>query len=353
MKRLTTAILAIGIALVFMLYMVTYTVNYNEIAIVTTFDKAADPDPALLAQRKDTGSVIQEPGLKWKWPWPIQRVQTYPTQLQVLKDTPEQLLLSDNNTIIINMALTWRIKDPVAFFKELGTMDEAESRLLSQMRSLRKVVSSKKYPLDKLVNPDKSKIELDGLEEDLAITLREQLKDDYGIEVKEITVGKLLYTGSTAQSVNERMSEAQKGRAQGIRSDGEAIANTIIAEADSKRDQLNKFADNVAAKIVSVGKKEESYYIQKYADEGGSPELAKFLRTMEMLEASLANRTTFVLDARMFNPLAVFVYGPGEDGDLSRSNSKQAAEAPPYRPAPVLPEPSTTEAVSSETEATQ
>ncbi|MEO0477318.1 MAG: hypothetical protein AAF085_15325, partial [Planctomycetota bacterium] len=71
MRRLSTAILAICIALVFVFYMITYTVAYNQIAIITTFDSATEPDPGKLELGEDTGSVIQKPGLKFKWPWPI------------------------------------------------------------------------------------------------------------------------------------------------------------------------------------------------------------------------------------------------------------------------------------------
>jgi HflC protein len=334
MRRLSTAILAIGIALVFVLYMVTYTVAYNEIAIITTFDSAEEPDPKLLADGKDTGSVIQEPGLKFKWPWPIQRVQTYPTQYQILQDTPEQLQLKDGNTIIINLALTWKIKDPLAFDIAHEDYDDATDKLLAQMRDLRSIISNN-YTFDQLVNEDPSKIQIDQLEQQIADELSVRLADkdetgdeasanqqaanlNWGIEVSKVTVAKMLYTESTAASVNTRMTATQDRKAEEIRSQGTSQAEAIVAEAESISKRLKDFANTVASDIETQGQEEANEILERYADKGASEDLAIYLRQLEAIEKILANRTTFVLNAKTFTPLDVFIYGHGEPGNLSR-----------------------------------
>lgn len=319
MKRLSTAILAIGIALVFVLYMVTYTVAYNEIAIITTFDKAIAPDPNA-DPKKDSGSVIREPGLKFKWPWPIQRVQTYPTQYQILKDTPEQLQLSDGNTIIINLALTWRISDPLAFDIAHEDYDDAEDKLLAQMRDLRSVISED-YTFDQLVNEDPAKIQLDALEKEIATRLSDRLAKlpiSWGIEVSRVTVGKMLYTESTAASVNTRMTATQDRIAQEIRSQGDSQAEAIISEANSISTRLMAFANNAASDIETIGRDEANAILSRYSEKGASEDLAIYLRQLEAIEKMLANRTTFVLNAKTFTPLDVLIYGQGEPGNLSR-----------------------------------
>lgn len=341
MRRLSTAILAIGIALVFLLYMVTYTVGFNEIAIVTTFDKATDPDPNA-PDDKNSGSVIREPGLYFKWPWPIQRVQTYPSQLQVLDDTPEQLQLSDGNTIIINLALTWRIEDPLAFFKSLGTIEEAQDKLRAQMRDLRSIISAN-YQFEDLVNTEAGKIKLEEIEEKVANELRNQLtqiQPSYGVAVAEVSVGKMLYTESTAGSVNERMTATQNRKAEEIRSQGDSEANAIISKAESISKQIKDFAEIIATKIEVIGIKESNFYLAKYAETGSDEDLAIYLRTLEALKKVLAERSTFVVDARNFWPLDIVFYGHGGEGDLSRltkpGNAKpEGRTEPAWLPSPV------------------
>ena len=341
MRRLSTAILAIGIALVFVFYMVTYTVDYNQTAIVTTFGKATEPDPKALADGKDTGSVVQEPGLKFKWPWPIQRVQTYPTQLQVLSDNEEQLQLSDDTTIIISLNLAWRVENPLAFSISLGTMENAEEALKAQMRDLRSEIS--KYTFAQLVNTDSSEVRLDDLEKAVAkelVARLDKIKPSYGIAVAEVTVGKMLYTESTAESVNGSMTTRQIRKAEAIRSDGNAQAQAIITEADSISKQLNTFATSVASDIENIGINEANQWLARYAEAGANEDLAIYLRQLEALEQILANRTTFMLDARTFSPLNVLVYGHGGDGNLSRlfdasGDRTEPAAAPP---SPVSPQ---------------
>ena len=320
MRRLSTAILAIGIALVFVIYMVTYTVGYNEIAIITTFENATDPDPELLAAGKDTGSVIQEPGLKFKWPWPIQRVETYPTQLQVLSDQPEEISLNDGNTLTINLSLTWRIQDPLAFSIAHENYEDAQDKLRAQMRDLRSVISEN-YSFDQLVNEDPAKIKLDEMETQIATILADRLKTitpSYGVEIAKVSVGKMLYAGSTATSVNARMTATQEGKAGYIRQQGEAQAAAIISEAESISKRLNDFANNVASDIETLGRDEANAILSRYAEKGASEDLAIYLRQLEAIEKILANRTTFVLNAKTFSPLDVLVYGHGKPGNLSR-----------------------------------
>ncbi|MEM9346721.1 MAG: SPFH domain-containing protein [Planctomycetota bacterium] len=348
MKRLSTAILAIGIALVFVLYMVTYTVAYNEIAIITTFDSATPPDEKLLNEGKDTGSVIQEPGLKFKWPWPIQRVRTFPTQYQILQDTPEQLRLKDGNTIIINLALTWKIKDPLAFSIAHEDISDAEDKLLAQMRDLRSIISNN-YGFDQLVNEVSDKVELDKLEDAVAAELTRRLDDTdpdgnnlrWGIEVAKVTVAKMLYTESTAASVNERMTATQERKAQDIRSQGDSQAAAIVAEAESISKRLRDFAATVASEIEVLGREEANAILLRYSEKGASEDLAIYLRQLEAIEKILANRTTFVLNAKTFSPLDVLVYGHGEPGNLSRLFGEQADQSEPGEPnaaAPLAPE---------------
>lgn len=337
MKRLSTAFLAFGIALVFVTYMVTYTVAYNEIAIITTFGRATQPDQAELNKGNDSGSVIQKPGLKLKWPWPIQRVKTYPTQLQVLSDTPEELSLNDGNTIIINFSLTWKIKNPLLFSKAFPDgMDTAKDQLRAQMRDLRSIISDN-YRFDQLVNEDPSKVELDQLEKKIADELARRLADDasegnnldldWGIEVAKVTIGKMLYAESTAASVNTRMTATQERKAQEIRSQGDSQAAAIVAEAESISKRLRDFADTVASEIETLGREEANAILLRYAAKGASEDLAIYLRQLEAIEKMLANRTTFVLNAKTFTPLDVLVYGHGEPGNLSRLNNKNPVES--------------------------
>ena len=69
--------------------MFCYQVRYDEVAVQTTFDKA------------DNSSIRETPGLKWRWPWPINKVALYPKRLKVLEDKIEELQTADGKSVIV------------------------------------------------------------------------------------------------------------------------------------------------------------------------------------------------------------------------------------------------------------
>lgn len=311
MRRLSTALLALFITLVFLTYMVTYTVRYDEVAILTTFEQADEPDQAAIDRGENSGSVIKKPGLYFKFPWPIQRVETYPTRLQVLEDQPEEIRLKDGNTVIVNMAVTWRVDDPLAFYRSLESVEEAQQMLRPQMSDLRKVLSQ--YRFDQFVNEKPEEVQLDQIELEIAETFRNQIAGlNYGIAIEQVTMGKLLYNTSTATKVNERMTVTQNRLAQSIRSQGDAEAQSIRTEAINTSSQIMSFANNAATSIEAIGERESARLIGQLADSVADERFAAFLIALETNEKILANKTIFVIDGRENELIRTFLYGPDE-----------------------------------------
>jgi regulator of protease activity HflC (stomatin/prohibitin superfamily) len=62
MKNSFTILMGTVIAAALLAYMFLYQVRYDQVAVRTTFDKA------------DAGSVQKDPGLKFRLPWPINKV---------------------------------------------------------------------------------------------------------------------------------------------------------------------------------------------------------------------------------------------------------------------------------------
>lgn len=331
MRRLSTALLALFIALVFLTYMVTYTVRYDEVAILTTFEQATEPDADAIDRGENSGSVIKKPGLYFKAPWPIQRVETYPTRLQVLEDQPEEIRLQDGATVIVNMAVTWRVDDPLAFFRSLETIDNANRQLRPQMSDLRKVLSQ--YRFDQFVNEDPSQVQLEQIEAEIATKFREQINSlNYGIAIEQITMGKLLYNESTAAKVNERMTATQNRLAQSIRSQGDSEAKSITTEATNKRDQILAFANDAAAHIRAVGERESARLTGQLANTDADERFAAFLIALETNEKILANKTIFIIDGSEADPIRTFLYGPDQSVTMPGSAGSSR------RPTPLRPE---------------
>ena len=101
--------LTVGLLLIvlFALMLFTFQVRQTEVALVTTFGKPS---------RTET-----EPGLKWKLPWPIQRVLKFDNRVQNFEGKFEETQTRDGYNLLISVYAGWKIKEPTTFRNALPT----------------------------------------------------------------------------------------------------------------------------------------------------------------------------------------------------------------------------------------
>lgn len=304
MKNKLALVVGVGVLLILLVYMFTFQVRYDQVAVLTTFDAAKEPqlDPqtgeiALAADGRpvDAGSLIVEPGLYFKAPWPIQKVYGYSTQLQLLEDRPQELQTADGAAVIVKMYLAWRIEDPYAFFRSLTTIDSAQKRLETMLRNLTGVVS--RYNFDQLVNTDPQRLKLREIEQEAADQLREQLariQPGYGIRVEQVGISRIMLPEATTQTVFELMRKTRERMAEKALAEGRSQATTITSRAESASERILAFAQGRAQSIRDEGNREAAQYFAMFSDD---TEFAVFLRQMDALRQMLSHNTTFILDA--------------------------------------------------------
>jgi membrane protease subunit HflC len=300
-------VILVGVLLVALLlsHMFLYQVRYDQVAVRTTFDKA------------DESSIQEAPGLKWRWPWPINKVALYSKRLQILEDKIEELQTADGKSVIVRTYLTWRIADPLSFYVTLKDPDEANRQLSSRLREIRGLIS--RYQFDELVNVDREKLKLATIEQQATEALSAGLEQaGYGIRVESVGIHKIILPESTTQKVFETMIAARERLAENALQEGQAQASAIRSEATSARDRILAFAERRAQAIRSQGDREAAVHYESFAK---NEEFAIFLRKIEALGKMLDHNTTFVLSADSL-------------GILDWFNKDPAAAARPTTPAP-------------------
>jgi len=291
-------VLLVGLAIVGVLlsHMFLYQVRYDQVAVRTTFDKA------------DAASVQDGPGLKWRWPWPINKVTLYPRRLQLLEDKIEELQTADGKSVIVRTYLTWRIVDPYRFYVTLKEPAEAAKQLSSSLREVRGLISNHRF--DELVNLDRSKLKLGQIEADAARMLDAALEQaDYGIRVESVGIHKIILPESTTSKVFETMIASRERLAENALQEGQAQASAIRSEAESARERILAFAERRAQAIRAQGDREASTQYQSFAK---NEEFAIFLRKVDALKKMLDHNTTFVLSAESLGILDWFNKAPGQ-----------------------------------------
>lgn len=292
MKRsLPSLITGVLLALVLLLYMVTYQVRFTEVAVVRTFGRI----------NKDQGSVKTEPGLYWKWPWPIQRVQTFDNRIQVTTTTGAETPTKDGKNVIVTTAINWRIDDPYTFSIRCADIAEAEQKLKDRVRNDQQTVLGK-YEFSQLVSTNAKELRYDPIVQEIEDTVRGSAKEQYGINVVSVKLETLALPSKITENVFEAMKKERQAVAARYTSEGESTAQQIKDTAEQIAGTIKSFADRQSAEIVAEGQRRAADYNKVFSQD---QELAQFLILIRNLPQILKDRTTIVFDAASagFTPL--------------------------------------------------
>lgn len=297
MRNLFLILVAALIVGGFIVYMSSFTVRFTEAAVVTTFGHASE------------GDVIVEPGLRFKWPSPIQNVTVYDTRARFLTTKSETQQTADDRQIIVEAFLTWKVKDPLVFYKRFRSAGgsnardqyaKAQAELTSQLRSAMSEVS--KYRLGDLFAPEMGKSRLSELEKNILERLRGSSDKGggniggYGVEVVLVGINSVVLPENTTKEVFTRMTEARKRLAAKAESEGQALATAIRSEAENAAKRIREFAKFRADQIRNRGDLEAAPFLAALNED---PALAVYLKELDFLRAGLSSRTTLVLPTSM------------------------------------------------------
>ena len=281
MKNLAITIFIVLIITILGLYLVSFQVRETESALVTTFGKATSEDE------------IKEPGWYFKWPAPIQRVYKFDSRMRVFEADLGETTTKEAVPIIVNTHLVWKIAEPLEFFNAVGTVSEAESKLLSQISDTQNKVIGR-HSFGEFVNSDPAKIKFKQIEEEMLADLKQTVRDDYGIEIKTIGIKQLKIGEEVSKDVFDRMRAERNRKTEATIAEGNAEATKIKTDADSKKTELLAAAEARAKAIRGQGDAEAAEYY-KMLDE--DPEFAMFLRNIEAIQKILEKRSTIIFSA--------------------------------------------------------
>ena len=125
MKKIINIIIFALLLLIFGSYMFTFQVRQDKVVFVETFGKRGD--------------AIQEPGLKFRWPWPIQEVYTFDRRIHLLTTQYGQISTGDSS-LVVQPYLGWRIQENPKTFIGRAKGNTATARRASVENILRQAL---------------------------------------------------------------------------------------------------------------------------------------------------------------------------------------------------------------------
>ncbi len=282
-RNILTYLVGAVLVAIFALLLFTFQVRYAQVAVVTTFGKPAN-------------NSITEPGLYFKWPWPIQRVYKFDGRIQNFEDTFSETLTRDNNNLIITVYAGWKISDASEFYpKFVGSVPAAQTALDGMLRAAKTAVVSTNS-LSAFVNADPSQLRFNQMEEQIQDTVQSELNtNNYGIQLVFVGFKKIELPQSVTQSVFDRMKGERQKLISAQQNEGTREATMIRSTADRNAAEVIYNANANARAIEGQGQAEAAKVLPIFEQ---NPALANYLLRLDSLQQALNQKTTLIFDER-------------------------------------------------------
>ncbi len=284
MRNLPSVLAAMALLAVLALYMCTFQVRFNEVAIVKTFGRA-----------DATRDVKRKPGLYPRWPWPIQSVEKFDTRIRILEDTIEETPTRDSKNLVVTTYAGWTIADPYKFHIAYPKVKDGEEALRAKIRSHKKAVVGK-HDFSEFISTDPAERRLHEIEGEMQQAFAAEALEQFGVQTKIFGIKRLGLPEAVTKDIFENMKKLEENKAENYRTEGDAKAAQIVAEATAARERIMAVAQRKADEIRNDGQRRVGEIYRAFS---GHQDLRIFLDKLKALEDLCKERVTLILDTEV------------------------------------------------------
>ena len=243
---------------------------------------------ALVFALGEIRKVVQEPGLYFKLPQPLQNI-IYLEKRTLTIDTPDadRFITKEKQNVVVDTYVKWRIDDPKLFYTSVaGRVASANDRISRALRDgLNNEIATR------TVNDV-----ISGEREEVMESVTRRVAEDatqIGVRIVDVRLRKVEFADEIRDSVFRRMESERKAIASERRSEGAAEAEKIRANADRQRVGLLAQAYKEAQDIKGIG---DARAASAYADAfGEDPEFAEFYRSLKAYRESFKGGSDLII----------------------------------------------------------
>lgn len=276
--------LIVGVVLMLIVFLACFTfqVRQTQVAVVTTFGKPT--------------RNLTDPGLYFRWPWPIQEVYPLDKRIQNFETKYEETTTKDGQNLLITVYVGWNIADPGVFFPKFGngSIEDARKNLDGLISSRKnEVVGTNK--LSHFISTDPNEMMFANIEKEILARVKDEALKNYGINIQFLGIKQLGLPESNTESVFNRMKSERQKLVSLYKAEGDSLANNIRVDADLKRDTM---LNDAAAQARLIRGDAESKATAALTAFNQDPDLAIFLTKLEALKQTLKENSQLVLDQK-------------------------------------------------------
>jgi membrane protease subunit HflC len=265
MSRLNGSTIAAGVA----------ALSVIILANVTLFD-VDQREQALLVRVGDPVRTVLTPGLHVKSPF--ETVLKFDKRNIDLNANSEEVTAADQEKLMIDAFVRYRITDPRQFYRTLGTETVATDRLDRIVNAaLREQVG--RATSEEVIAGKRAKVMADIRNE----VSRQVAASNLGLQIIDVRIKRADLPAANQESVFERMKTARKQEAAQLRAIGEQQRKEIVATAYQEAETIRGEGDAKRSELFA-------------SSFGRDPSFATFYRSMSAYEKALGQGdTTLVL----------------------------------------------------------
>lgn len=216
------------------------------------------------------------PGLKVKVPFLESRL-LFDKRNQPIQVVRQEILTANQERLMVDAFVRYRINDPVRFYTGLGDDRTAKDRLNSVVNaSLRQVLGS--VTSEDIISRRRAALTRQVRDNLADRTTRSRL----GLQVIDVRIRSADLPEANQEAVFDRMKTARQQEAARIRAEGAQRQREIVATATQEAETIRGEADAERAKIFA-------------SSFGQDPSFAAYYRSLQAYDASLGQGTTLVL----------------------------------------------------------
>ena len=277
-KRIATAIAVLFLAVV--IYDSVYVIDESEQGVLTHFGKIAPPG--------------KEPGLHFKFPWPVSKVYKVDRRVRPLTGLTQELITEDQKNVLVEGYLLWRVADPIRYLEAIRTEANAVERLSDLYRSSVGIVVSNKAR-DAFVSLGLYHEDITMVSGEILDQVKPVAAADYGIDVIKAGIVEYTLPAENRPSVIRRMISERARVAARYRSEGEEQAIHIEAFAINEHEKIMAAAH--AESTTILGRAEADAMTTLAAAYREDPDFYKFIRALDSYDSIIDKNTTLLLPA--------------------------------------------------------
>lgn len=245
-------------------------------------------------------SESTEPGLRWRFPYPIESHELINiSEMRAVevgyrgneknKELKEALMLTDDENIInIQFAVQYILKDPVDYI--FNNRDPADSVRQVAETAIREIVGKNK--MDFVLKEGREQITAS------ASSLMQEILDRYatGILISRVTMQNAQPPEQVQAAFDDAVKAGQDRERQ--KNEGQAYANDVIPKARGTAARLLQESEGYKQRLIATAEGDASRFKQIYAEYAKAPEVMRSRMYLETMQQVYSNTSKVMVDAK-------------------------------------------------------